>query len=145
MEFFEFANVLTTEAALRENLIINALPLYCEAVEAVDEAEEPGRVIYFRHWGRFHIKREEVMGGVRFFVPDCPNALAWTITTGYPPHPEIIVLHTTINRTEHDPDFIFATRELLTSLKSGLKKNAKSESINAAPHPVQITDLRDRR
>jgi hypothetical protein len=142
VEFFEFANVVTTQEEIRDKVSINALPFFCEDVEAVDEPEELGRVIYFRHWGRFHIRRENIMGGVRFFVPDCPNALVWTVTTGYPPYPEKIVLHATINRTEHDLEFIGATKELLATLKFGMERNFNKESVRNDTRPVLITDLR---
>jgi hypothetical protein len=142
MEFFEFANVPTTQEEIRNKVSIDTLPFFCEEIEAVDAAEELGRVIYFRHWGRFHLRQENVMGGVRFSVPDCPNALAWTVTTGYPPYPEKIVLHATINRLEHDAEFIDATKALLTTLKTGLEKNFHSEPANAEPRPFLMADLR---
>ena len=142
MEFFEFTDVLTTQEEIRNKVSIDTLPFFCEDIEAVDEPEELGRVIYFRHWGRFHLRQENVMGGVRFSVPDCPNALAWTVTTGYPPCPEKIVLHATINRIEHDAEFIAATKALLSTLKSGLEQNFNSESANAEPRPLLIPDLR---
>ena len=142
MEFFEYAEVVATEEAIRQQLSIDTLPHFCEAIEAVDVGEELGRVIYFLHWGRFHVRQEQVMGGVRFSVPDCPNALAWTVTTGYPPHPEKIVLHATINRTEHDAEFIAATRDLLVTLRKGLETNFDSASVMAESRPVLLTDLR---
>jgi protoporphyrinogen oxidase len=144
MEFFEFAAISATQEEIRDNVSVSNLPFFCEEVEAVDEAEELGRVIYFRHWGRFHIRRENVMGGVRFSVPDCPNALAWTVTTGYPPHPQKVVLHATINRTEHDPEFITATQELLAAFKNGIEKNfqSKGKHVSAEPLPYRIADLR---
>lgn len=142
MEFFEFADVLATQEEIRNKVSIDNLPFYCKEVEAVDQADALGRVIYFRHWGRFHIRREHVMGGVRFSVPDCPNALAWTVTTGYPPQPQKIVLHATINRTEHDPEFISATKELLAALKTGMEKNFNSQSAKAELRPLAIADLR---
>ncbi|OKY76889.1 MAG: hypothetical protein BM485_02175 [Desulfobulbaceae bacterium DB1] len=135
MEFFEFAEVVTTEEEIRDKLSLDKLPDFCLDIEAVDDAEELGRVIYFRHWGRFHIRRESVMWGVRFSVPDCPNALAWTVTTGCPPFPEKIVLHATINRTEHDPEFVAATKGLLTTLKVGLEKKFLSDPAEAPPAP----------
>ena len=142
MEFFEYADVNTTQDEIRDNVSVDNLPFFCEDVEGIDTPEELGWVIYFRHWGRFHLRREEGMGGVRFWVPDCPNALAWTVTTGYPPHPQKIVLHATINRTEHDQEFIEATRELLTALKNGLEKNFKGEPLQATAQPFQMADLR---
>lgn len=142
MEFFEFADVLATQEEIRDKMSLDNLPFFCVDVEAVDQDDELGKVIYFRHWGRFHIRRENVMGGTRFSVPDCPNALTWTVTTGYPPHPEKVVLHATINRIEHDPEFISATKELLAALKTGIERNFESESAKAEPRPLLIADLR---
>ncbi|MCB2182595.1 MAG: hypothetical protein KQH63_11245 [Desulfobulbaceae bacterium] len=144
MEFFEFADVLTTAEKIRDKVSIDTLPFFCAAIEAVDEAGEMGRVIYFLHWGRFHIQCTNVLGGVRFYVPDCPNALAWTVTTGYPPHPEKIVLHATINRLEHDEEFIAATKDLIACLKNGLEKNFNSEfsASKAESASFVLTDLR---
>ncbi|MBU2537544.1 MAG: hypothetical protein KKH22_03835 [Proteobacteria bacterium] len=142
MEFFEFSDILTTQDEIRNKVSIDTLPFFCEEIEAVDNAEELGRVIYFRHWGRFHLRQEEVMGGVRFSVPDCPNALTWTVTTGYPPYPEKIVLHATINRLAHDAEFIEATQALLATLKTGLETLFTSEPTQAEPRPLLMPDLR---
>jgi len=142
MEFFEYAEVATTQEEIRGKVGIDSLPMFCEDIEAVDVAEELGRVIYFRHWGRFHIRQETVLGGVRFSVPDCPNALAWTVTTGYPPHPEKIVLHATINRTEHSPDFLGATKSLLAAFKAGLEENFSGKGAKQpVPQPIRIPCL----
>lgn len=143
MEFFEYADVLTTQDEIRSKLSMDALPFFCEEIEAVDAAEELGRVIYFRHWGRFHLRQEEMMGGVRFSVPDCPNALAWTVTTGYPPFPEKIVLHATINRLAHDAEFIAATKSLLATLKIGLEENLNSGPAKTEPRPFLMAGLRN--
>ncbi|MFZ5774914.1 MAG: hypothetical protein ACOY3Z_05475 [Thermodesulfobacteriota bacterium] len=143
MEFFEFAQVSTTQEEIRRKLSIDTLPEYCQAIEAVDGAEELGRGIYFLHWGRFHVRQEQVMGGVRFSVPDCPNALAWTVTTGYPPYPEKIVLHATINRTTHDAEFIAATKDLLATLKAGLERDFAHDTAKTAMCPLVLADWRD--
>lgn len=143
MEFFEFADILTTQDKIRNKVSIDTLPFFCEEIEEMDAAEELGRIIYFRHWGRFHLRQEDVMGGVRFSVPDCPNALAWTVTTGYPPYPEKIVLHATINRLAHDAEFIEATQALLTTLKTGLETHFTSEPTQAEPRPFLMPDLRN--
>lgn len=122
MEFFEFSNVITTADGIRKILTVDRLPEFCVEIESIDESEGSGRVIYFRQWGRYHIRCDEVMGGVRFWIPDCPNALAWTITTGYPPYPNQIVLHATFNRPTHSEEFIHATKALLMACKKGLMK-----------------------
>lgn len=49
-------------------------------------------------WGEFTLRRDHIMGGARFSMLDCPNALAWTFTTGYPPDRDKLVVHLTINR-----------------------------------------------
>lgn len=141
MEFFEYAEIVTSQEEIRDKVCMDTLPFFCEAVEAVDKADELGRVVYFLHWGRFHLRCEEVMGGVRFSVTDCPNALAWTVTTGYPPCPDKVVLHATINRTDHDPGFIAVTKDLLVTLKTGLEQKFAREPAMNAPRPIFIPTL----
>lgn len=141
MEFYAFADILTNEQTIRENLTLEEINTFCDEIEAVEDEGEQDMVVYFSHWGRFHLRRETVMGGVRFSVPDCPNALAWTITTGYPPHPEKIVIHGTINRTEHDPEFIEGVENLLAALKNGLEENNLQHHPADTP-PLQLFDLR---
>ncbi|MBI4804790.1 MAG: hypothetical protein HY795_06110 [Desulfovibrio sp.] len=142
MEFFEFADVAATPEGIRQMLTLSALPDYCDEIESVDEEEELGRVVYFFQWGRYHIRRDEVMGGVRFWVPDCPNALAWTVTTGYPPHPGKIVLHATINRTFHDQEFIDATKALISAFKAGLEGSADGVGPKPEARMPLLGDLR---
>jgi hypothetical protein len=129
MEFFYHADARTNPETLRRILSLDKLPEVCAAVDDIGEAEELGRVVFFCHWGRFHIRREEILGGVRFWVPDCPNALAWTVTTGLPPCPERVVIHGTINRTEHDQEFIEACHALLEETKRGLERELGVEVV----------------
>ncbi|WP_212636870.1 hypothetical protein [Desulfacinum hydrothermale] len=72
-------------------------------------------------WGRFVIHREKINGGVRFTMPECPNAFPWTVTTGFPPALDKIVVHGTLNRTEHDPDFVESMEEFFAHWKEGLE------------------------
>ena len=53
MEFFEFADIATTEEGIRTVFAIEALPELCDEIESVDMEESLGRVIYFSRWGRF--------------------------------------------------------------------------------------------
>lgn len=55
MEFFEFADVATSQEIIRNKISLDNFPFFCEEIEAVEEADALGRIIYFRHWGRFHI------------------------------------------------------------------------------------------
>lgn len=82
------------------------------------------------------------MGGVRFWVPDCPNALAWTVTTGYPPYPERIVIHATINRTDHNREFIDATVALMKTLKNGLETAPADMWTKPETPTIFMADLR---
>lgn len=151
MEFFEIASASLTPELIRERVTIDALPDYCDEIDVLDEPEDLGRVVYFLQWGRYHIRRDLVMGGVRFWVPDCPNALAWTVTTGYPPSPDKVMLHATFNRPDHEPEFIEATKALLAAFKQGLERGAGG--AHQAPEPPArretvtplIGDLRGKR
>lgn len=142
MEFFTFSDITTTQRTIREQLTLTNLPTYCTEIEAVEEENEQDMVVYFSYWGRFHIRSETVMGGVRFSVPDCPNALAWTVTTGYPPYPDKIVLHATINRTGHDQEFIQGIEKLLSAFKEGLQNNDRIEQNQQNHSPIHLMDLR---
>ena len=59
--------------------------------------------------------------GIRFSLLECPNALCWTITTGYPPDSESIIIHLTINRQEKNEEFIEEISEFLDDLCVNLK------------------------
>ncbi len=59
-------------------------------------------------WGEFVISYNKINGGVRFTLVDCPNALSWTITTGFSPERQKIVIHATINRTQKPDEFVNA-------------------------------------
>lgn len=120
MEFFAIADVATDEAALRQALTISALPRFCPSItEVFSDEGETGEI--YSVWGRFGLRREEMRGGVRFTMPTCPNAFQWTLTTGFPPAPDKVVFHGTINRTEHDPDFIETLEDFAAEWKAGLE------------------------
>ena len=65
--------------------------------------------------------RDEIMGGVRFSMLDCPNALAWTVTSGYPPARESVVIHLTINRERKQQEFVDEIHQFMDDLEMGLK------------------------
>lgn len=120
MEFFAVADVRTTQEDLKANLDITSLPRWCASIsEVFSDAGESGEI--YSIWGQFVLTRQEINGGVRFTMPKCPNAFAWTVTTGYPPAPDGVVIHGTINRTEHDEDFIETLEDFVTEWKAGLE------------------------
>ncbi len=91
MEFFEIVDVGTTEKTIQEKLTLDNLEEYCESIFPLNEG--PELCLIGGMWGEFILRRDMIMGGVRFSMLDCPNALAWTITTGYPPARDKMVLH----------------------------------------------------
>ena len=120
MEFYASATIRTDAAALRRRLTIATLPQWCASIDAVLGDEGSHGEIYCV-WGAFRLHREELCDGVRFTLPGCPNALQWTITTGRPPDPGQLIVHLTINRVEHDADFIASNRRFVDDWRIGLE------------------------
>jgi hypothetical protein len=120
MEFFANATIPASAEDLQRRLTISALPRWCSSVDKVlRDAGLRGEI--FCVWGSFLVHREHVNGGVRFSLPGCPNAFQWTVTTGQAPNPRHTVIHATINRTEHDQDFIDSILQFVAAWKAGLE------------------------
>ena len=120
MEFFATTLIPASAADLQRRLTISKLPNWCASIEQVLGDEKSSGEIYCV-WGTFNVHREDVQGGVRFSLPGCPNAFQWTVTTGQEPEPRHTVIHATINRTEHDQDFIASIRQFVADWKTGLE------------------------
>ena len=118
MEFFKIIDVSVSEKEIHQKLGLQDLEHFCESVFAMDEGKET--CLIGGMWGEFTLRRDEIMGGVRFSMLDCPNALAWTITTGYPPAREKLVVHLTINRERKQAEFLEEIEHFLGDLQAGL-------------------------
>ena len=119
MEFFAIVSRQTNADTLQARLDIASLPSRCASITRVLSHDgDTGEIDSV--WGQFSVRRELIRGGVRFSLPNCPNALAWTITTGFPPAPDKIVIHCTINRREHDADFIATLGQFVEDWRLGL-------------------------
>lgn len=121
MEFFKIIDRQVTEAQIQEHIKPSTLEDFTETMfvlETISATEFKGVTL----WGDFHISYHKINGGVRFTLLDCPNALAWTITTGYPPERNKIVLHTTINRTQKHEHFIEEIHEFMEEWEAGLEE-----------------------
>lgn len=126
MEFFATTTAQATEAQLQRHLTIDTLASHCGAIDQVLHADgEVGDIWCL--WGQFRVHREPIRGGVRFTLPRCPNALAWTVTAGTDA-PAPMVVHCTINRTEHDPDFIESIELFVDDWRAGLERLAETDS-----------------
>lgn len=121
MEFYAItSNIPASAADLQRRLTISELPRWCASIEKVlDDAITTGEI--FCVWGTFRTNREDVRGGVRFTFPGCANVLQWTVTTELPPDPTQTVIHLTINRSDHDPDFLETIQQFVDDWKTGLE------------------------
>lgn len=121
MEYFAIAETAADEAGLQDAVTVSTLPdLAGETMmRQLDGDGDAGELLCI--WGRFRIERQRIRGGVRFTLPTCPNALAVTVTTGYDPAPAAVVIHATINRTDHDPDFLETIEDFTAQLRAGLE------------------------
>lgn len=120
MEFFAIAQQSgLDEEMIQEQMTVTRMGEYCDTIVVLDGDDETGNIGTV--WGEFPVQRQIIRGGVRFALTTCPNALAWTITNGFPPAPDGVVIHGTINRTEHDEDFIESIVEFLETWRLGLE------------------------
>ena len=121
MEFYAHLNKPHSPAYLQQSLTIDGLPRFCASIDKVlESADDRGRI--YCVWGEFSVHRENINGGVRFSLPSCPNAVAWTVTSGHAPEPQQTVVHFTINRPQHDQDFIDSIEVFVADWKQGLQQ-----------------------
>ena len=119
MEFFEETNQTNIDVLnLQKLLTIKNLPNLCKSITKVISDNKVNGSIYCL-WGEFKINREQLKDGIRFSMPDCPNALAWTITKD----DGKLIIHCTINKKQHDPDFIDSIKEFVDDWKIGLTRS----------------------
>jgi hypothetical protein len=112
MEFFRILKIKTRESDIQAALTLENLSSMSNEIFVVGNQDKKEADIG-GIWGEFTLARSEVKGGLRFALLECPNALAWTITTGFPPDPYSIILHLTINRQEKESSFIEEVEEFL--------------------------------
>ena len=118
MEFFKVVDIRATEQELKNKLKLQDLESFCESIFPLSDGNEICSIGGM--WGDFTLRRDEIMGGVRFSMLDCPNALAWTVTTGYPPARDRLVIHLTINRERKQEEFIDEITQFMDDLEMGL-------------------------
>ncbi len=119
MEFFASADGHLSADALQARITGPRLAELCDSIDRVlqwSDAQDAGEVYCL--WGQFEVRRECIRDGVRFTLPGCPNALAWTITAT----PEGTLIHCTINRSDHEPDFIASIEDFVADWAQGLQR-----------------------
>lgn len=112
MEYFRIVKVKTTEQNIQASLTLNNLEEISNEIFSLDEPVE-NEVKIGGVWGDFTLSRSIIKGGIRFALLECPNALCWTITTGFPPDRESMIIHLTINRKRKQQKFIDEIVEFL--------------------------------
>ncbi|MDP3946958.1 MAG: hypothetical protein Q8Q51_13785 [Lutibacter sp.] len=120
MEFFRIIDNQVTEEQLQAKIHPKSIEEFTETMLFLENVEN--NFIGLTLWGEFNISYDKINGGVRFALLDCPNALTWTITAGFPPEKDKIVLHCTINRIQKPIEFIEEIEEFLEEWEEGLKR-----------------------
>lgn len=121
MEFFRIIDKQVSETILQEKITPQTISEFTETMLFLK-----GNNSIFNSmtlWGEFSISYIKIKGGVRFALVDCPNALSWTITYGFPPDREKVVVHCTINRTQISIEFVEEINEFLNEWEEGLTLN----------------------
>lgn len=126
MEFFRTINAKTDENMIKTILDLHHLELMSSQLFLLEPLSDD-LVAIGSLWGEFTLTRQEIKGGLRFSLLECPNALTWTITTGYEPAPESIIVHLTINRTEKDQEFLEEIKDFLDDHTGFLKRTFDSK------------------
>ena len=121
MEFFKIVNVKTSEAEIQSRIKANSISEINSEIVLFNENNDVFQIGCI--WGEFTIRRDEIKGGVRFSMLDCPNALSWTITTGYPPDRKKVIIHLTINRQQKDQEFVDEINEFIDSWVEGIENH----------------------
>lgn len=121
MEFFKTLEVQTSEKEIQALITLENLDTYSNELFPLEKVEiEKAQIGGI--WGEFTLTLHPIAGGVRFALQECPNALTWTVTTGFPPEKEQIVIHLTVNRKEREKEFVEEIKEFIDDLAEGLLK-----------------------
>ncbi len=132
MEFYSRAAVGLSASEIQRHVRIGNLPDWCASIEKVlAQGRERGEI--YCVWGDFRIHREMIRDGLRFSLPGCPNALQWTVTADGAAGQ--VVVHCTINRPDHDPDFVDSIERFVLDWKQGLEAAPARIRDAGSPQP----------
>ena len=102
-----------------------------------DAGLDQGQV--FCVWGEFTLQRQLIQEGVRFSLPECPNGLAWTLTQEETT-PDRVLIHCTINRRHHEPDFVESLQDFVRQWAEGLEAAFPFQELSTTAPPPQGRD-----
>lgn len=118
MEFFKIIDIKTDQQWIHQNITVENLEAITETNFVIEKRDNDALIGTL--WGEFDLSYDKINGGVRFALTSCPNALAWTITTGFPPEREKLILHVTINRTQKQQEFVDEINDFIEDWSEGL-------------------------
>ena len=121
MEFFRIIEIKTTATTIQEKIHPLTVDHFTETMLFLEKKNSNFKGVTL--WGEFLISYNKIKGGVRFALLDCPNALSWTITTGFPPEQYKIIIHCTINRFQQSAQFVKELHEFLDEWETKIKIN----------------------
>ena len=121
MEFFRIIDKQVNQEIIQNKIQPQSVESFTESMLFIENKDLDFQGLTL--WGEFLISYDKINGGVRFALKDCPNGLSWTITTGYPPERNKIVLHCTINRTQKPQEFIEEINEFIDEWVTGIQNS----------------------
>jgi len=124
MEFFKIIDIETSPEWIQENITIENLEKITETNFVLEKKGNDALIGTL--WGEFDLSYDKIYGGIRLALTSCPNALAWTITTGFPPERDKLIIHATINRSQKPQEFIDEVNDFLDDWEHGLSNFFKN-------------------
>ena len=133
MEFYATARAAAPASFLHRHVTVGNMARLCASVDKVlvDEGER-GEV--YCPWGQFRVHREVLRDGVRFSMPGCESALQWSITAARR-DVGCVIVHLTLNRPEHDADFVEVLAKFVDDWREGLEQRLVELRAASAPKP----------
>ena len=128
MEFFRVIEVKTEESEIQKRLDFHNLEAMSNELFLLEIIDNNHAQIGSL-WGEFTLQRTLIKGGLRFALLECPNALTWTITTGYDNDKGSVMIHSTINRKEKNQEFIDEINEFLDDHSKLLTKSLNTSHV----------------
>ena len=120
MENFRIIDVQTSANELQKRIRPETVAEFTETMELMEyKGENFTSLTVFGDF--FTFSYDHIKEGVRFTLLDCPNALSMTITTGFPPECDKVIIHSTINRSEKQQEFIEEWQEFLDEWETGIR------------------------